>query len=202
MPAFHFRFLTPVYDFAVNITGFGKKFRQKVLTATPLPKSGNVLDIGCGTGTMTRLMARRVPSATIIGLDPDPQILVIARRKAQKEKLAIVYVQGTAQRLPFPDRHFALVTSTLMFHHLKRDAKETMLREVHRVLKPKGKFVLTDFSKPKHFLLSPLAWLALWVEEGRENVQGKIPAMLKTAGLRKVQTKERPRDNVDIWVAE
>lgn len=200
MPAFHFRFLTPLYDIAVRLTGFGEKFRQRVVIATPIPKTGRVLDIGCGTGTMTRLMAKRAPRAEIIGLDPDSQILAIARRKAQREKRDITYAQGTAQHLPFPDRHFSFVTSTLMFHHLKRHVKEGMLREVRRVLKPKGKFVLTDFGKPEHFILSPLAWLALWVEEGRENVRGEIPAMLKAAGFRNIQTKQRPRYNVDIWV--
>lgn len=202
MPAFHFRFLTPLYDIAVRLTGFGEKFRQRVMAATPIPKTGRVLDIGSGTGTMTRLLKQRAPSAAVHGVDPDPEILAIAQRKAQQEKLDIAYAHGTAQRLPFPDQHFDLVTSSLMFHHLRREAKEAMLREVLRVLKPRGKFVLTDFGKPKHKLLMPFAWFIAYVEYGRENIRGEIPAMLKSAGFRNIQTKQRPRYNVDIWICE
>lgn len=200
VPAFHFHFLTPLYDWILGISGFGKKFRRRVLAATPIPRRGMVLDIGCGTGTMTRLMQQRSPSAEIIGIDPDPQILAIARRKAAAERLRISYRQGLAQRLPFPDQHFNLVTSSLMFHHLKPAAKRAMLREVRRVLKMKGTFVLVDIGKPKHLWLSPLAWLASHVEEGKENVLEEIPSMLREAGFHDIQLKRRPRHNIDIIV--
>lgn len=200
IPALRYRFLTPAYDVLAIAAGFGKTFRQRVLAATPI--KGNVLDIGCGTGTATRLIKEHYPQAAVYGIDIDPAILNIAKRKAAKAGLTITYQQGNAEKLPFPDAFFDVVTSTLMFHHLKRPTKEGMLQEVRRILKPKGTFVLADFGKPMHWFGHLFGWFTAHVEHGKENIAGQLPALIRAAGFRKVRLLPRPRYNVDVIVAE
>lgn len=73
----------------------------------------NVLEVGCGTGFLTRLMARTLDDLNVIGVEPDRQMLNDARRIVEREGLVerVQFSQGDAYSLPFPDRAFDLVTS-------------------------------------------------------------------------------------------
>ncbi len=201
VPPFRYRFLTPLYDLFCVLLGLGGRFRQRVLASTPINTVDKVLDIGCGTGTMSRLMKKRAPRATVIGIDPDEQALEIARKKAQKANLDITYIEGTAEHLPFPDHTFDLITSTLVFHHLPGHIKVAALREIRRVLKPGGHFALADFGRPKHAWLSPLPWLGAVIEEGKENYRGELRAMISAAGFTDIRVLARPRANIDAIVS-
>ena len=73
----------------------------------------NVLEVGCGTGYLARLLARSLNDVHIVGLDPDRQLLDVARRLLEREELTrnVQFWQGDAYRLPFPDESFDMVTS-------------------------------------------------------------------------------------------
>ena len=201
LPPFRYRFFTPCYDLFCVILGLGPRFRRKVLEATPITNGDMVLDVGCGTGTMTRLMKTRVPQASVIGIDLDEQALAIARKKADDEGVNITYIKGSAARLPIADRTVDLVTSTLVFHHLPGSVKVLALQEIRRVLKPAGRFVLSDFGKPKTAGRSLLPWLGAHLEEGKENVDGRLPIMIGEAGFQNVRILERPRANIDTIIS-
>jgi ubiquinone/menaquinone biosynthesis C-methylase UbiE len=96
-----------------------------------------VLDVACGTGALTLAVADMVgPSGSVVGLDANPEMLAVARRKPQR----IEWVEGKAEALPFPDNTFDAVVSQfgLMFFEDKPKA----LREMIRVLKPGGRLAV------------------------------------------------------------
>jgi ubiquinone/menaquinone biosynthesis C-methylase UbiE len=108
-----------------------------------------VLDIGCGTGTLTTLIKGLYPDVNVVGLDPDPKALARAKRKAERAAVSIRLDQGFSNELPYPDASFNRVFSTFMFHHLQMDEKEKTLCEVRRVLTPGGSLHMLDFAGPE-----------------------------------------------------
>jgi len=95
------------------------------------------LDVGCGTGALTFILADRVGSnGSIVGLDPSDDMLSVARRKRPD----IQWHRGRAEALPFPDAAFDSVVSQfgLMFF----DNRVAALREMMRVLRPGGRLAV------------------------------------------------------------
>jgi len=84
VPALRFAWLTPFYDFLVAATTREKLFKRRLLQQASLQPGWDVLDLGCGTGTLALWAKEIQPTAYIVGLDGDPQIIEIARRKARK----------------------------------------------------------------------------------------------------------------------
>jgi len=103
----------------------------------PVPYE-TLLDVGCGTGFLIDLMAKHRP-ARYTGLDLSPEMIRMAEGK-QIEGAA--FTVGSADRLPFPDRSFDIVTCSQSFHHYPYPDKA--MAEVLRVLKPGGLYILSD----------------------------------------------------------
>jgi ubiquinone/menaquinone biosynthesis C-methylase UbiE len=123
-----------VYDTLFVPALFGP-FGRVVAEAAALRSGGQVLDVGCGTGALTGAVAEVVGTGgRVVGLDANPQMLAVARRKPMPAP--VQWVDGRAEALPFPDRHFDAVVSqfALMFFADRSQA----LREMRRVLKPGG----------------------------------------------------------------
>jgi ubiquinone/menaquinone biosynthesis C-methylase UbiE len=135
--------LTPLYDVVHRFSGLGRAHREMIRLADPRPGQ-RVLDVGCGTGNLLLALGRERPGVDLVGLDPDERALAIARRKARRARLAVDWRRGFAEELPFPDASVDLVFSSLMLHHLDPAAKDQLLTEVRRVLRPDGALVLAD----------------------------------------------------------
>src|ERR1035441_3455383 len=90
-----------------------------------------ILDLGCGDGQLTARVA--LSGANVVGLDASPQMAAGARSRG------IAVDEGSAESLPYPDASFDAVFSNAALHWV-RD-QDAMLLEVHRVLKPGGRFV-------------------------------------------------------------
>jgi ubiquinone/menaquinone biosynthesis C-methylase UbiE len=101
-----------------------------------------VLDVGCGTGTLTVALARR--SARAIGVDPAPRM--VAQARAKQGCAPVTFIVGSAEALPFADSSFDGATASMTVHHW-RDA-ERGLAEVARVLRPGGRAAIADIDLP------------------------------------------------------
>jgi ubiquinone/menaquinone biosynthesis C-methylase UbiE len=136
------------YDLMAWVVMLGREgvFREKVIDLARLKTGESVLDVGCGTGTLAIAAKRRVgPTGMVYGIDASPEMIARAGRKAKKASIDVVFKNGVVEALPFPDAHFDVVLSTLMLHHLPREAREKCAREMRRVLKPGGRVLAVDF---------------------------------------------------------
>lgn len=137
-----------LYDPFTTLLGVNR-VRRTLIEGADLDGARRVLDVGCGTGTLAVMIARAYPHLDVVGLDPDPDALAIATRKAARAGVTIRFDRGMAGALPYPDGTFDRVFSSFMFHHLRGDQKRDMLREVRRVLAPGGRLELVDFAGPE-----------------------------------------------------
>ncbi len=191
IPALTYSWLTPLYDpiqrWLLRETGF----KDKLVEQAGITSGDRVLDLGCGTGTLTLLMKQRHPEAEVVGLDADPRVLEIGRAKAARAGLDIVFDQGMADQLPYPDSSFDRVVSSLMFHHLAREPKQRAMREVLRVLRPGGELVLADLGKPHGALMGMIALLTRGMEQAADNIAGLLPGMLVDSAFERVRETRR-----------
>jgi len=110
-----------------------------------LVEGARVLDVACGTGDLSRVLAR-AGAASVIGLDFCRPMLEIARHKAADDDRTLLFVEGDALRLPFADGAFDVVTIAFGLRNLA--GVEEGLRELLRILKPGGRAAVLEFSSP------------------------------------------------------
>lgn len=181
--ALSFELLTPLFDFLSNLFGFGSKLNSKVIDLLKLSPYEEVLDIGCGTGSLLIMIKRKYSNVEVTGIDADEKILKIAEKKIKENNLNIKLVITSASKLPFPNSSFDVIVSTLVFHHLPTEVKKKALEEAYRVLKKNGRFLLVDFGKFTGFAKILYYLLVLFrVPEAKtlkDNIEGKIPELLR-----------------------
>jgi ubiquinone/menaquinone biosynthesis C-methylase UbiE len=141
-----------------------------------------VLDVGCGTGSLS-LTAQSYagPSGKVYGIDAAPEMIEVAKKKASRSGLGVVFEVGLIEKLAFPDATFDVVISRLAMHHLPDDLKRRGLAEILRVLKPGGKFLIADFNPPSNPVLNHIA-TALVGSHMMQTDVWSLPPMLASAG--------------------
>ena len=143
LPAMGRHGLLPMYDPFSRLLG-ARRIHRGLLRRADIRAGHRVVEIGCGTGNLLRLLGRRDVDA--LGIDPDAGALGLARQKADKAGLPIRYEQAYARELPVPDASVDRVLSSLMLHHLGADERSRALAEVVRVLRPGGEFHVADIA--------------------------------------------------------
>jgi SAM-dependent methyltransferase len=105
-----------------------------------------VLDVGCGTGAFTRVMAEADTfRGTVLGVDPSREVIARARRLTRHADCTL---EGIAEALDAPDGSYDVVVSSLMIHHLPERLRPQATREIFRVLRPGGRVLIADFRPP------------------------------------------------------
>jgi len=118
----------------------GRPMAEELIARSGLRPGERVLDVGCGTGAVTRLAKEKVGSGAVTGLDLTPGMLAVARSVTPSE-LGITWQEGNAESLPFPDTSFDVVFCGLSLQLIPN--KVTALREMRRVLVPGGRLLLS-----------------------------------------------------------
>src|SRR5262245_55297900 len=121
------------YDGLVNIMTLGQasRLRQLTLDQAALHSGESLLDVGCGTGGVTVPAKIRVGiHGSAAGIDPAPEMIAVARRKAERAKLEIDFRVGVIESLPFPNNTFDVVTASMMMHHLPQHLQVKGLAEI------------------------------------------------------------------------
>ena len=188
VPALSFDFLTPFYDTAVKWTTRETVFKEKLVGQIEIPEDGRLLDLACGTATLTIALKRKFPQAEIYGLDGDAKILKIARRKAEDSGAKINFTEAFSTALPYPDEHFDAIVSGLFFHHLTPENKRKTLLEVRRVLKAGGTLHIADWGKSSSLLMKLASMPIQWLDGAttKDSYAGKLPEMMAEAEFSKV----------------
>ena len=176
-----------LYDLFLWLVSLGREraYREKTLDLASLKQGESVLDIGCGTGTLSIAAKKRVGSSgRVYGVDASPEMLARAGRKANKAGAEVVFKNGIVEALPFPDGQFDAVLSTVMLHHLGRKARQQCAHEVRRVLKPGGRVLAVDFARPEE---GKKGLLDHFHHHGYVN-SDELVALLTEAGLKTVKS--------------
>ncbi len=193
VPALSFGSLTFLYDPIVRWTTREKEFKTRLVDQADVKAGQKILDVGCGTATLAIALKKRCTAAIVHGLDGDPKILAIARRKTQRENIKVFLEQGISYSLPYENASFDCVVSSLFFHHLTPENKKNTLREIWRVMKPKGSLHIADWGKPDGRLMvlasKPVEWL-----DGptvKDSFQGLLASYLTETGFDEVAETAR-----------
>ncbi len=144
------------YDLLTNalLLGSERSIRNMLVEIAGVQRGDKVLDVGCGTGSLTLAAWRRAwPEGEIHGIDASPEMIEVAQHKADLAGASIDFQIGLVERIPFPDDYFDVVLSSLMIHHLPDDLKQRAFIEIRRVLKPRGYLFAVDFEPPKNRLM-------------------------------------------------
>jgi ubiquinone/menaquinone biosynthesis C-methylase UbiE len=189
VPALRFDFLTRFYDPLVRLTVREGAFKTRLLDQASVTSGMDVLDLGCGTGTLALMVADRESGAFVTGLDGDPAMLDRARTKAAAMRLDVALDHGFSYDLPYDDASFDRVITSLFLHHLSAPDKLATLREVRRVLRPGGELHVADWGRPDGPLMT-IAAQGIRLLDGddvtRDNLAGRLPALFREAGLKRV----------------
>lgn len=123
------------------------------LLETSVPRGARVLDIGCGTGDLTRELTRRGYHAS--GIDISQAMVSYARGQYGRDRFGV----GDVEQMPFPDNSFEAVMCVGVLAYLETDAKA--LREIHRVLQPGGRAVISmpNLVSPFFLMDTVIDWL-------------------------------------------
>jgi demethylmenaquinone methyltransferase / 2-methoxy-6-polyprenyl-1,4-benzoquinol methylase len=120
------------------------------------PPVERVLDVGCGTGDLTRLAARYFPSAHVVGADFTKAMLQIAEARTRPETTAprVGYLRANARRIPAPSGSFDVIMSAFVARNLVD--LPGVFREFRRVLRPEGTVLTLEITEPASALVGRL----------------------------------------------
>lgn len=138
--------LSPVYDRINRILSFGmdRHWRARVAAFLPPQKNLKILDLATGTGDQALALIKSHASIhSIIGIDLSEAMLEIAKRKIPSK---MQFVHADAEKLPFKTMSFDATTFSFGIRNVSDPSKS--LKEIYRVLKPKGKSLILEFSLP------------------------------------------------------
>jgi ubiquinone/menaquinone biosynthesis C-methylase UbiE len=156
-----------------------------------------VLDVGCGSGVVTREIAKRVgPGGLAVGLDPSPGLLAVARELAQEAGLGdrIEFREGSALELPCPDRSFDAVLCVTVLSHVP--GGHAAIPELARVLRPGGRLGVFDLDTDMTVFTHPdraLTRRIIAASSDATAVDGwlarRMPLLFEQAGLEDVRVR-------------
>ena len=130
----------------VGFFGTGHLHRKHALQRAGLKPGMDVMDVACGTGAVTRAIMEILDGkGRVCGVDPSEGMLAEARKSVAAE-----FQSGHAEALPFPDRSFDFLTMGYALRHVE-DLNRTFA-EYHRVLRPDGRLLILEISRPKTWL--------------------------------------------------
>jgi len=177
--------VAPKYDFITKALSFGRDaaWKRALIAGLPPVPAPDCLDLACGTGDITRMLAGRYPDGTTTGLDLTPAMLEIADQ--QTHDVEVAYIEGSMAGLPFEAESIDVVTGG----YAMRNAPDLdqALDEIARVLRPGGTAAFLDFSKPRNRFGQALGhaalkfWGGFWglVLHGNPDVYGYIADSLR-----------------------
>ncbi len=192
VPALGNHALTPFYDVAIALLTRERVWRQALL-AQVAPKSGDtVLDIGCGTGSFAVLLKKAAPGATVIGLDPDREILERARMKARAASVDVDFQHGYGNDAAAVAKHAGVtkVVSSLVFHQVPVAGKKAALASIFEGLPAGGELHIADYGLQRTFAMRTLFRQVQRLdgfENTEPNAKGMLPHFIADAGFSDVR---------------
>lgn len=190
VPAAGVHWLTRFYDPAVALLTRERTWRPRLVDQVAPRPGERILDLGCGTGTLTLMLHQACSEAEIIGLDIDPDALRIARAKADAAGVRINLWQGRADdpsTIPmFRFASFDKIVSALLFHHLSTGQKLRAFAHARNLLRAGGEMHVADWGKPANRMMRILFYSVQALDgfaNTSDNVEGRLPEYMREVGL-------------------
>jgi FkbM family methyltransferase len=175
------------YDLLVWLLARGRErvYRERLVHLARIVPGESILDVGCGTGTLAIVAKQRVgPTGRVVGIDPSPEMIARACKKARKAAAGVIFEKAAGEQLPFPDATFDAVLCITVLHHLSQEARRRCVFEIRRVLKEGGRLLAVDFggaASARH------SWVAHFRHHARFDLR-QVEPLLSEAGLSVVES--------------
>jgi demethylmenaquinone methyltransferase/2-methoxy-6-polyprenyl-1,4-benzoquinol methylase len=192
------------YDLMNDLMSMGlhRAWKAYTVAVANLRAGDKVLDLAAGTGDLTQAFAKKVgASGVVVHTDINEAMLVVGRDRLIDAGLSLPTVICDAEALPFPSGQFDLVSVAFGLRNMTH--KERALAEMARVLRPGGRVLVLEFSKPAAALRKPYDWYSFkvlprigqWVAGDADSYrylaesirvhpdQAELKAMMKSAGF-------------------
>ncbi|MFQ5814134.1 MAG: corrinoid protein-associated methyltransferase CpaM, partial [Anaerolineae bacterium] len=201
------------YDRGISIITLGQIRRIKERIAQELVQPGDrVLEIGCGTGTLAVLCARR--GAHVTATDASPLMLSVARKRVEAEELGdridLHQMDATTLADHFPAYSFDVIVSTLVFSELGDDGLRYVLEECQRLLKDDGRLVIADEVVPEGFAAKlafyavrlPMLVITWLITRTTTRALSQFGERLEVAGFRGQEAASHLAGSLKLFVAQ
>jgi len=143
--------MVPSYDSYMRKITLGREqaLREMTVNLAQVKPGDCVLEVGCGTGTLTLAAKRQAgPSGKAFGIDVIPGMIELSQRKAAQANEDVTFQLGSIDDIPFPENLFNVVMCSFMIFHMPEDTRRKGIAEIYRVLKPKGRLLVLDLALP------------------------------------------------------
>lgn len=188
------------------------QWRNDYLDKLNLESASRILDIGCGTGVVSRALANHPDvSAELIGSDYSPALIEVAQQRAEELKLTdkLEFHVGDIHKLDYEDNSFDVVVAHAVFSHISKP--EQAMRELERVIKPGGKIAIFDGDYASITIEYPDDTFARLVEStfinivaNNPRIMRKIPEMLGRCDLEIVDVQSHVLSDIgdsEFWIS-
>ena len=179
-PALGKAWLTPVYDLTIALFTRERKWRRELVRAANLAPGDHLIDVGSGTGTLLRDLMISCPQAGLVGVEPDPATLAIARRKFGAGSDLIRWHNGFLDSLELaegwqPNK----IVSSLVFHQVPSSQKKAILEQMHALLQPGGMVLVADYMRQETALMRTLFRATVQHLDGIEDTKPNADGILE-----------------------
>jgi ubiquinone/menaquinone biosynthesis C-methylase UbiE len=143
--------MVPSYDSYMRKVTLGRErtLRETTVNLAQIGPGDNVLEVGCGTGTLSLAAKRQAgPSGKVFGIDVIPGMVELSRRKAAQAGEDATFQLGSIDDIPFATNQFDVVMCSFMIFHMPEVVRRTGMTEIYRVLKPQGRLLVLDLALP------------------------------------------------------
>ena len=139
------------YDSYMRTVTLGREraLREMTVNLAQVKPGDCVLEVGCGTGTLTLAAKRQAgPSGKVFGIDIIPGMIELCQRKAAQANADVTFQLGSMDDIPFPANQFDVVMASFMIFHMSEVVRRKGIIEIYRVLKPQGRLLVLDLALP------------------------------------------------------
>ena len=201
------------YDAGIKILSLGQIEKiHKEIVENHIAVGDEVLEIGCGTGTLAILCAEK--GASVVGFDISPQMLSIANKKIRErnltDRIQLEEMGAIEMDKAFNSDTFDKIVSALVFSEFYSDEQKYVLREAHRVLKHGGLIIIADEVRPNSLakrmlqllVRIPLTVITYILTQTSTKALKSIESAMTSAGFQIIHQKRTLLDSFGLYVAK